>query len=1013
MSQLMSVLGQSSITIIWCLKQFWRECDLSLFTALLQKCVFYRISCEMAKHAVKSLKEVLIEVRSVGSNLPFNEVLRNMIINLFVSAALEYNPARSCGDKDVNVHGAGYFSEIAVRAGTEYALMDCGSAHGQKRKPDSSDTGSDTDQRSQAVGEEDGRSTHSRESIIDAEGARAGRKKRFSDFPSESSSRTESATIAELKSSIATMRQRHEAELERMQDVITDQKILSTSRSQQLDEISQRMIVLQAASSSHRAQPAAAAMSSSAGVPVAMDDLWLINISTYDSSKQGKLGRSGWGHLERGDWSAHCPHKHLVFFKKTIIHNHDRAQWKAEQEVNSILKRNPHPNIAAVFGAAISEEPWKKGSTETIAGRVDVTEMIYGVNMNEFLSSPDDSVMRTTIDHKEIVTKLKMMSQIVSGLLHVHNLGIVHRDLHPANVMITSNHLASVSGEFSCRHRVDDDRYSYPDGFAHPELRLPQLRSVHNEFLAVNATRGYRLAIVDWNSALSISTNQDPDQTSHKWNNGATDYAELSWRTMIGVSSRSVQGWKTGTNVRHMFVMRDCWSVALMMTDIMRGVPMTLKRDPANEDEVDPKLVQQYMTYCERKLSQRHVNDGYTLPSMTEFLYTQPLDATHWQHGDRFVQQNSSVQGPLQQMMGLGLFREVRTILSLMTTSTWERINIPLDESLTEQPSLEDITLRRESNAKIDDLLRMRPPPDQLLRHLAERLLGAIHQLASVNSDNLPTRVADKLRKNYARDMHRITGDGDCMFASFIQQLRDWVPHPGATCDVGHPCTAICVGVCEPAVPKWRTEGSPLFKIVYPQGLSTEPIDTEQNEQTVMGLRARVADTVRAIFEREDMRGKLQERIEEQAKKKASARARTPSTRSLRSTSELPQDSIFASNTSGVTLASMADDEFPKRLSPHEESMCLAWVNICNDNITPASIDIDLRRRFSWNGDFAEFVMSALCTLFDVRMTIIGGAPLSVDLQDQELGPKNGYKMYVVRETLHYCGTTRRGSGGE
>ena len=92
------------------------------------------------------------------------------------------------------------------------------------------------------------------------------------------------------------------------------------------------------------------------------------------------------------------------------------ARFEAERQALALMD---HPNIAKVFDA---------GATES--GRpYFVMELVRGVPVIEYC------------DERNLTTeeRLKLFIQICSAIQHAHQKGIIHRDIKPTNILVSTN----------------------------------------------------------------------------------------------------------------------------------------------------------------------------------------------------------------------------------------------------------------------------------------------------------------------------------------------------------------------------------------------------------------------------------------------------------------------------------------------------------------------------------------------------------------------------------------------
>ncbi|KAH8164427.1 hypothetical protein CIB48_g3816 [Xylaria polymorpha] len=112
---------------------------------------------------------------------------------------------------------------------------------------------------------------------------------------------------------------------------------------------------------------------------------------------------------------ATCYYKrpNLLGYKGTDNDHHYFLKILNEAEVCEILRNHPHPNIARYIGCIIKD------------GR------IKGLAFDKYPVTLYDMLENMTPFDKD-----RCMSGIEAGVRHLHDLGLVHNDLNPANIMM-------------------------------------------------------------------------------------------------------------------------------------------------------------------------------------------------------------------------------------------------------------------------------------------------------------------------------------------------------------------------------------------------------------------------------------------------------------------------------------------------------------------------------------------------------------------------------------------------
>jgi len=145
---------------------------------------------------------------------------------------------------------------------------------------------------------------------------------------------------------------------------------------------------------------------------------------------------------------------------KTIHLSPSRKNNEQQQMVireARMVSRLQHPNIIAVYEAGESQE-----------GPYVVFEFVDGVSLKDLIKSNGG----INIDHAA-----KLMTQILDGIARAHEQGIVHRDISPANIMVSRNGIPRIM-DFGISVKTDVDGGSRNDISGTPCYMSPEHFSV-------------------------------------------------------------------------------------------------------------------------------------------------------------------------------------------------------------------------------------------------------------------------------------------------------------------------------------------------------------------------------------------------------------------------------------------------------------------------------------------------------------------------------------------------------
>jgi serine/threonine protein kinase len=87
----------------------------------------------------------------------------------------------------------------------------------------------------------------------------------------------------------------------------------------------------------------------------------------------------------------------------------------AETRICEIVKKHPHPNIARYFGCVVQKD------------------RIVGLCLAKYHMTLEDKL------NGDLPVPRDILKGIERGLNHLHNLGLIHNDINPSNIMFKAN----------------------------------------------------------------------------------------------------------------------------------------------------------------------------------------------------------------------------------------------------------------------------------------------------------------------------------------------------------------------------------------------------------------------------------------------------------------------------------------------------------------------------------------------------------------------------------------------
>lgn len=787
----MTTLTEITITILLAMSWWWRKCDLPTFTRLLQATTDHNMTCNMVKAGAKFIKVKYREIKTnkdtQNSQLPAdlaNEVMINFVHQCNSSKgnnlSLTKNSRRlaeHCGmgkdgfslpakrGRTPSKSAAAVESAAAVVADTDEAMgvsvkLEVNAASDKAASSEPSPKRSKSDKSSSPV-DKDAKSLRDVQIKLDAA----------------------QETIKQLQEQIET-----------------EAAILNLYKCKDTHAQMERIKLRNAVSSTPAVHPLSSPPGATATLPAApavtnAAVLWLDNLTPLAEERQGVLGIVGIATMSIRRTGAEAlivaalpamPKPHHVIFKKSFVLASDVDSHYNEEQVMEILRTHPHPNIHGVFGLAKTKEVLAHNKDFFQVGQAFAIELIHGVSLFDLLTANSNvdahaekqhnysmMIRAVTLDHP--LTVLKMMLQAVNGVTHLHQHGIVHRDIHSSNIMVTGPDLARFGPHKSLLELRDNslsafDSHRSVDGFScYPVIDL-QSTKLDEDLVTADEDPKHqglacRLSFIDMNSALPLRyalQTSSAEEIGVKWDGGASEYSLMTYFP----SPEQVAGWKVTLNkfpLEEYWIARDNFSIALVLCDIIRGCPMTVKRDVQPRSKgVDPKmfnkaLLASYFKYCHSRLSPIHVSDGVVVPSLCEYLCKEQMNKDHWM--DRsFVERNKT----LSKTIGQPRFARIKLLLHEMTTLSWMRVD-PLAPGTA--PGVND-------DAVLAAISKQRRP-SKLLENLASEIVSTITLVSSYRID-WDQQLASVLAKRNLKIVE-MSKHGDCLYLAFIHQLRNYI----------------------------------------------------------------------------------------------------------------------------------------------------------------------------------------------------------------------------------------------
>lgn len=173
-------------------------------------------------------------------------------------------------------------------------------------------------------------------------------------------------------------------------------------------------------------------------------DVWLMGIEPLPT--QGGLGEIGCAY--RFDPSQPKSPIASIALAYKITHCHSRSIGSAEREQAALetIARHPTANFPFYHGYARIMYPMAMGASTKVNHEPAKSMIVHGICMEFIPGLSLSQLLKSTIDGqlskyqciKTLMERLKLCTQLARGIAHMHQLGIIHGDIKPGNVMIVA-----------------------------------------------------------------------------------------------------------------------------------------------------------------------------------------------------------------------------------------------------------------------------------------------------------------------------------------------------------------------------------------------------------------------------------------------------------------------------------------------------------------------------------------------------------------------------------------------
>lgn len=448
----------------------------------------------------------------------------------------------------------------------------------------------------------------------------------------------------------------------------------------------------------------------------------------------------------------------LCFYKRSFVKSGRTAQFNSEHNAMVAIKRNPSVHLPTVYACNVGmliglqhdgmTASHKRHQQVIVCG---VTEYMRGMSLDAWLNDAKEGErIRSMPDRQRLMELLQIILQLVRGLRHAHEIGIIHRDVKINNVMIMSPAIYCILQSTKNGLRTTSNK-PYPEDEESGDSRKRPTRSTCVKPTSGEAKRSlyangyaptfsfddkvnhptagsdvpkYRVVLIDFNTSVmsSVARYQTID-AAQQYILGVPEYVKKTTEVQSkAYTNYSVGDWKElpdpDLTTAVYWEQYDNFGLVMTILDVLRGCPMEF--DTNLREASILKFRKSYFLYCKTALAQ------YALPSVYKFMRLQSNNPGNIWRWDSLEQNNLAGTRLLEHSPNL------QDVLHRATASRWESTDGNAVQLYLPIPSLADI-----ENA--------------ILEELAQK------------------SVSEKMTA-YKLDVITNIGKGDCIYHAFKQQ---------------------------------------------------------------------------------------------------------------------------------------------------------------------------------------------------------------------------------------------------
>lgn len=369
--------------------------------------------------------------------------------------------------------------------------------------------------------------------------------------------------------------------------------------------------------------------------------------------------------------------------------------WQAELEAVAVIRGTMCPYLPYFIGPA--HVAFQSDGEEIRWHPAIAMENVPGLTLEQM---NDAAAERTPMLLRDLsrAQKLKIAIQIVRAMQHLRKLNLVHRDLHPGNVLVTSEDIFKQILPPDHQYAGQPERALYAAGLHQAKFEMSATPS--------EDVRDFRVVVVDFNhSRRLVGADSESIDAARTWRGGLPDYQASSYwpaqpegdADREGAPAEEKADSQPETEAVHFWREYDRHSLVLIVLGVLQGCLLSPTLEGENEEE---KLSNE-ATARFRKWA-----DSTPTASLASYFLNATLVPEHWCKGepDHWSKSNTALRDWMKEHPDLRTALHEYSQYGRPKADALQRVHQHLEDALAgeissqqparQQPAAEEVAMR-------------------------------------------------------------------------------------------------------------------------------------------------------------------------------------------------------------------------------------------------------------------------------------------------------------------------------